>query len=867
MNSSVFKISWGLAVVWAGLLSVAILLSVSQAALASHDGPILVVDAFSESDEDLDGDYHFRTIQAALRADFLDEYSIISVNPGQYVGDVVLELEGLELRSKNGALQTSLDGQVLISARNVVIDGFDLNTEIDDVGLRITEDGTVIENSRISGARHGVLIEEAHRVLLRNNQIYDHQDDAILIRNSWIIELHGNEIRGNAWAGLTIDESHDLVILNNQFTHNLFGGIWIKNSQRAQIRGNQIDSNGIVGLSLDHTSEAKIQNNQFESNDVGLVLVRSVANELLNNRILQGRTAGLVIKNEAHGNLIRDNVIKGNQGRGAIGIRLAGNVHSNEIINNEIVENGSGLVLAENESGSPINNLFENNEIVFSDSSGISIEVMSASNRFVGNEIHHNLEEGIASSGLFTIFENNDIFDNGTIGLMLSGSRNFRVQGNAIFGNGAQGILLSNTSGALLLGNEVLDNQTDGIVVEGSRQLRLLENLVVRNGGIGMNLADVERLALIKNHIQGNRDMGVYFRSASDIVVEENGILANGNGGLLLEDVLGADIDGNHFEENMRYGLYVLNSEEISALRNYWGDPAGPAGGFAGSGDAALGLDLESLSPWLPAQPADLLLRSVTGEFVDANGAQYLEFDASDRLGMIFELHNPGLNGSIDLVSLGLILAARHNDRPEVAPELNGEMGFYSVHVDGITDGTAEISILYAAEDEAADLNPNALRLFVLTNGEWEELPGLATPELRQVSGEIAVDLLQGALIGLGVSEVNSNGVVDATEPVIEESIPTPLPGDVDSPEALGDPEESAIPAIGGSTGSAQPTPPVNQMEVVAVAVLIFLMLFGIPIAVFRMKRSAAKQPSETDEDSLIQPQPKPAHVFRVWPL
>jgi len=600
MIGLVHKISRRLAAFWAGFLSFAILLVCvfAPAALASHNGPILVVDAFSESAEDFDGDHHFKTLQAALTSPHIGEYSVISVAAGRYQGDIELMYEGLELRSSAGPLQTAIEGHVVISARNVVISGFSLESPpATEIVLSIVEDGVRIDNTRISGAKHGVEILGVHGAELTNSQIYDHSDIAILVKDSWDVQILDNEIRGNGWSAISVEESHDLVITRNKISLNKFGGIWVGNTQRAEFSENEFNNNGIVGLSLERSSEVVVSGNSFLAHDAGLVLVHASANEILDNTISDGRAGGLVLKNNSLGNLIQRNTIRGIQGHGAIGMRLAGNVQGNDFIENRVIQNGAGLVLTENESGSPINNLFQENEIVFSDSFGVLINQYAESNEFVNNDIHHNLEDGVRSSGLFGIYENNNIFDNGLAGLLFDGARNFRVQGNAIHGNGTQGISLSNTSGALVDGNEVLDNHLDGIAVSTSRQVRLIDNLVSRNGALGVNLADVERVALLRNLVENNRELGVFVNGGLDVVLEENEILANRNGGLRLEDVVDADIEANHFEENFRYGLYVMNSEEVDALRNFWGDSSGPAGGFAGSGDAALGLDMEQLSP------------------------------------------------------------------------------------------------------------------------------------------------------------------------------------------------------------------------------------------------------------------------------
>lgn len=737
-----------------GLFSLAVLTLLPLPTWASHSGPITVVNITSLPDEDRDGDRHFRTLQAALQGPpVLNAYDTILVEPGRYEGDLEIQTEGLILRSTGGASQTVIAGRITIRARNVRLEGLSIEGGPTGPAVTISAQGVTLEGNRIYGSVNGVLIEGANEILLEKNQIYNHSKDGLVVRDAWDLTLQGNELRGNGGLGVWIENSRDLVLEKNSLSFNQLGGLWLKASQRAKLSGNTIQDNKLVGIALDGTSDSQVDGNQLISNEVGILLINAVNNEIQSNEIRQHHVAGLVLKNGAQGNSIEKNVIQGNQGQGGEGVRLAGNVFSNRLVENRLVENGIGLMLSANETGGPTNNSFEVNEIAHSDRMGVSLEAGAKQNRFVSNSIHQNLESGIASVGEANIYEKNEIYGNGGAGLTLQGSHDDRLEKNHIYENGAEGVRLESTSNVLLMGNEITKNVREGLQIRAGRRLRLSENTVAENGGSGLVAEIIESLSLEKNQIHDNRDYGAHFNGARALTLEENEIESNGLGGVRFDGVQGADVTANRVAGNLHYGLMVSNSQDISARRNFWGDEHGPAGAFAGAGNAVLGLSLDDVTPWLPAEPDGLMLSSVSSLLIDSPRGPRIEFDASDRLGLILDLYQLGRGepGRTELLSEGIVIAARYTSRPEGIPPLGVEMAFYAVTVEGVDAGTAELAALYSEEDQPPGIDPERLQLFVLEDGQWKPLSGQADPKLHRVTGEIRVDQLDGRLIGLGM--------------------------------------------------------------------------------------------------------------------
>lgn len=744
-----------------GFLSLAVITSLSLLLLnvahlpawAAHQGPVFVVDATAPPREDTDGDHHFKTLRAALRAPSLEPYGTILVEPGRYEGGFEIAVEGLIVRSTGGAGPTVIQGTVRLAAPDVRLEGLTIEGDGTSTVVEITGSGVVFKDNRVAKGDLGMLIEGTHGVVLEGNTIYDHAGDGLVVRDAWDIRLQENELRGNGGLGALVERVRDLVVERNAIAFNGPGGLWLKETERGQLGENAVRDNGLIGIALESSSEIQLKDNTLLSNEAGVLLLGASSNTVTGNEIRHQRSVGLILKNGSQDNVIEKNTIQGTQGRGATGIRLSGAVRSNRFLENRVSESAVGLVLIANGSGAPSNNVFERNEIARSDGAGVRLEPGAERNRFSANEIYDNLEAGMTSGGNANIYEKNEIFGNGTVGLAFQHADDPQLIGNRIFDNGAEGVLLTETSAAFLSGNEITQNVRDGIRVEGGRNARLLQNAIADNGGSGFFARGSEALALVRNRVRDNRGFGLAASGTRGLYLEHNTVRANGSGGIRLEGVRQADLDSNQVIGNLHYGLLVLGSEGISARRNFWGDKSGPAGAFAGSGNAVLGLPLDQVTPWLPAEPDELVLSSVSVLVIDSPVGQRIEFDASDRLGLMLELFNLGRGkpGHAELVSQGIVVAARYSKPPEETPPLGKEVAFYAIVIDGVDAGTAELTLFYREEDQPAGLDPERLGIFVLENGRWQSLAGRADPELKRVTGEIDISHLDGRLIALGM--------------------------------------------------------------------------------------------------------------------
>ncbi|MFB6286437.1 MAG: right-handed parallel beta-helix repeat-containing protein [Candidatus Bipolaricaulia bacterium] len=758
--------------VWCGWIPLALLAFVIATGVvgSAESGPTtLVVDSAATDSEDTDRDARFRTIQAALNTGQPAPYATVKLAPGRYeVGELALATEGLTLTSTSDPSQTALVGQLTIDAPNVQVDGLTVEAASGQTAVTIRARGVGLQNVRVAGGHHGIEVASTHGINIGNSTVYNQGSDGIVLREAWDVQISNSETRGNSGLGILMEDARNITLTGNTVAFNGLGGIWARRSEGLVVRSNDVRDNSLVGVALQRTSGTEVAKNDIASNEAGILLMDAGENTVRNNTLQSQRTVGVVLKNGARGNTVKANTIRGTQGQGAIGVRLSGNVASNRVIDNKIVESGSGVVLVSNDSGAPSNNLFQGNEIARTDGVGVTLSEGARRNRFVENAIHDNLDAGVRSQGDANAYKTNELAGNGTVGIALNGSRDASLQGNRIHHNGSEGVKLTNTTAVFAKGNEVRNNGRAGVKIKGGQELRLLRNTLAKNGTDGLVAADAQTLVLMGNTVRANANVGLAIRDAQDVDIQGNHVDDNGSGGIQLANVQGADIASNQITENLRFGLRVgKQSTDVSAHRNYWGDASGPAGAFAGNGNAVLGLAMTDVTPWLPAKPDKLAVDSVSSLVLESPQSDRITYDAGNRVGLELAFFNLGRDGRQELLTKGVILAARYQQPPEKTPPMDKELGFYTINVDGADTGKAELTLFYKESDQPPGLDPDALRIFTLEDGTWKPLKGASVdPELKRVTGTIDVSKLDGQLIGLGTMQSDTGPTTDLLPPI-----------------------------------------------------------------------------------------------------
>jgi len=772
-------------------------LAVAPAALADHGGPTVFVDIKNPPAEDEDCNDHFRTLSAALSTDQcpLQEFATVVVDPGIYEeGNLTVDVKGLTLRSSGSAERTKIQGCFAINAKKAHMEGFDVNAADCETGVSVQArdvqlSGLIVHEAnsdgiQISGASDGAHIADSR--LFNNGRYGIHA-----MGGSHDLQLTNNRVESNTDTGILLEGNSDrFTITGNTSNLNQGAGLHVLGSDSGQITENTFNTNEMEGLKLDGSNGHTVVNNTADSNGLfGISVVSSNNNEVRSNTLGNNRAGGLALRGnggQAQRNTVESNEILDNNQSGASGVLLQGDVTGSIVLSNTIDSNSIGIrfISSEESDAEPGNNTIDSNEITGSDLEGVRIESSAGLNLLRANTIEGNNAAGVHVMGGQgnDEFAENTIEGNGAEGIRIEESPRNVVQNNQIGGNGGGngqgdindggGITLINTQDTTLQSNAIGTGEPNGILLAGTQNSRLLGNSVEnrqQNGVLGMGIS---QLLAEGNTVRANGGRGFALESTENaectsLDMQMNTVQGNTLGGVYVNGCAGVHLQMNEIVDNLRFGLWVESSEQIEARRNWWGDPSGPAGVFAGRGNAVVfvGNDvtggnsteladdaiLQAVVPWLTDRVGEQAESTVSGHTLRDFGQDKVEVDATDLAGVRLSLHD------VPAEAKGVAIIARYaNAQPSEnsiynpAP-LPDAMRTVSVVTNGFgPEGSAVIEMAYTDDELPEGVDESNLRLFAWDGSQWTALQGKSIPDVNVVEGSIDLALLnQGAIIAL----------------------------------------------------------------------------------------------------------------------
>lgn len=282
--------------------------------------------------------------------DSLDEGETLHLENKTYVGNIVIT-KPIEIVGKEGTvIQGDGTGNVIsieasgVTIKNVTVTNSSMtrNDAEEYAGIKIHEDGNIIEGVTVKDTFHGIYLSQSHHNIIQNNHI---------------IGL-GKEIIGDQGNGLHIYFSNHNVFKNNR------------------VEGRR------DGIYFEYANENKILNNYLTENRYGLHFMYSHDNYFSEN-IFTTNTGGAAIM-ESFRNTLENNEFIFNYGHKSFGILLL-MANDSVIENNTIFFNQRGIFI-----DTSTNNLIKNNRIV---KNQIGVELWASSNEqvFTENDIEENI--------------------------------------------------------------------------------------------------------------------------------------------------------------------------------------------------------------------------------------------------------------------------------------------------------------------------------------------------------------------------------------------------------------------------------------------------------------------------------------------
>jgi len=763
-----------------------LLLGIAPEAFANHGGPITFVDIKNPATDDQDCDFHFKTIKAALTKCPLQEFATIIVDPGIYEeGSLEVGVKGLIIKSSGGAQPTKIKGCFKLNAKQIQLQGFDINAASCDQGIVVANREIKVRENMVHEAKVDGLevMGASDAVTISNNRFFNNSRYGLYVRqdSSQGLQIMQNDIQSNGSSGIFFEGNADRYnVSDNDISLNLGAGILIIGSDEGQVTSNKLSANQLEGIKLDKSNDNVIVNNTITANGLfGISIVGGNNNEVRTNELASNRAGGVALRGNgtaAQRNTVESNKIEDNIQSGSSGVLLEGNVTSSIVLKNTITRNSYGVrltkspVAAESE---PSNNTIDSNEIRGSDEDGVRLEASFGLNLFRSNKIMENNRVGIRILGGRGNDEiaQNTITNNGDDGIRIENSDRNTLQENEIAQNGGGdgsggindggGIVLIKANFSTVSKNNLHDGEANGILLRESNSVKVLGNTIERYQQDGVNGQNLNNLLLEDNKLQTNRERGISLRDCTAVDLQANTVSANTLGGVFFSNCRGANLQMSEIRENLRYGLWVENSQNVTARRNWWGDPKGPAGVFEGRGNAVIMIGvqggnsfpletdqiLDAILPWLTDRVSEQMESSVSGFLLRDFGPGKVDLDVMDRADVRVALF------SVDKEERGIAVLAKYGKPlPSTSSyyrpgSLNGVIKTVSVLTNGFGTGTATVEVGYKDAELPNNVNKANLRLFYWNGSRWVLLPGKSMQNVNLVEGELDVRLLRDGVI------------------------------------------------------------------------------------------------------------------------
>jgi nitrous oxidase accessory protein len=297
-------------------------------------------------------------LQAAIAA--AGEGAVLCMAPGAYAGPLTIE-RGLTLWGPPGAvIHGHGEGTTIqVSGAHVrlagfTIDGAGTRADLLDAAVHVSGDDHRVEGLHVVHAPYGILVEKAHRALVRGNRV----------------EGDGHASFGRRGDPIRLWETTDSLVEGNQVEDGRDVVVWY--SSKNHIRHNHVRG-GRYGTHLMYSHENLVEDNVYEHCVVGVFVMYSRKVELRGNSIVSAR---------------------GSAGMG-IGLKDSGDV---TVARNRLVDDAIGLYVDNSPSQLAEHDLVSGNLFRQCDTA-TEFHSSGERNRFVGNDFVDNLTQTRSDGG------------------------------------------------------------------------------------------------------------------------------------------------------------------------------------------------------------------------------------------------------------------------------------------------------------------------------------------------------------------------------------------------------------------------------------------------------------------------------------
>ena len=439
--------------------------------------------------KDLDTTFGYPTIQDAINSGATSDGDVISVKPGVYHENLVVN-KTLSIIGQNKA--------------TTIIDGCNSGTSVKITNSNVTLSSFTIRNSGENSSA-GIYLDNVGNCSIVDNTVSDNYY-GIYMNCSGNNTLRSNAMNGNTY-NLGIDGNEAAHFINNVDSSNTINGkkvYYLVGNSNLNIKPSTYPHMGY--LALVNCKGITVQNLNLSNNGNGILLVNTQNSTLIGNKIVNS-IEGLRLMN-SEGNILRNNSLTGNKYNFLVQGGLLNYVDASNTLNGKPIYYWIG----QNNKAVPSNAGY----VALINCSGVTVQNL---------DLASNWQSIVLSSSTNSTVSNNQINSN-YCGIELENSSNSNsIRENTVV-NCTQGITLSDCKNNNIANNVLSNNQFGGYFTSSSFNT-ISENTVNTNIDHGMQFTlNCNNNTLIGNSINRN-NVAVEFTNSSGETIIQNSLTGN----------------------------------------------------------------------------------------------------------------------------------------------------------------------------------------------------------------------------------------------------------------------------------------------------------------------------------------------------
>jgi len=228
--------------------------------------------------------------------------------------------------------------EIVQSTRNLIT-GNTIDRCVVGIVLRSATGNTVVGNRIDHSTESGIQAEESDQNAIAGNTV-----SACKMLGIAVLKGESNTIRDNvivacAGPGLSLQSTTGNLILFNRLEGNAIG-VKATYARRTRLLRNTVSGNALAGVLLLHSESNLFLDNLVTDTPFGVTLIGAIENQLLRNAITHCSGAGVSLVNLAKDNLIGGNRLEKN----GVGVLLVSS-YPNTVVDNFMVGNGTAIKL------------------------------------------------------------------------------------------------------------------------------------------------------------------------------------------------------------------------------------------------------------------------------------------------------------------------------------------------------------------------------------------------------------------------------------------------------------------------------------------------------------------------------------------